>query len=99
MEAGFLIVVLTREAEVVGDALDVHLAVAEGIIDRRPDHQPVGPDELLGRSLVVVLVPEVGAPRLEKEGIGGKVGIRCIAVGPQLVARSIIFPDQAFIRV
>jgi hypothetical protein len=47
IKAGLCIIVLARQAEVIGDNLCIHLAVSKGVIGSRPGHGPTGANELL----------------------------------------------------
>jgi hypothetical protein len=99
VEPGFFVIVLTGEAQIVGNAFYINLGIPEGVIGCRPNHKTAGRHDLLRRPLVVVLVPVIMAAYLDKERIGAPLGSRCPTIGPQLNSRCIILTDQTFIRV
>ena len=99
MEAGLGVVVLPREAEVVGDPLNANVSIPEGGIGCRPNYKTARRDDLLRSTLMVVLVPVVLAAYFDKERIGSPLGLRRPAISPQLNSRCVILTDQTFIRV
>jgi len=76
VEPGLGIEVLAGEPQVVDNGFNINLAIAEGIVGRRPNNASVGSGDLLGCALGIVLIPVVTAGYFDKERIGAPSRVR-----------------------